>query len=287
VSLNTCEPEVTVTGPAGPLAASSGPLGVEVQGFTLSDAFGHDAAFGEGHYVVRADGRVLSRGIDPTTASVTRLSEGDHSIEVELLNNDDSPLEPPVVSDPVTVSVAPGSPYIGFMDAYDGVWNSGTLPLHVHTANVFGGSYHVYLDGLWSGAGVTMLGHLTPGRHDVRAVLTDPTGRESSVFDESQVYVADGRPDLRITSPGESWTVHPDVQLSVSAENFKADGQSRDGHGRYEVDVDGVAVGSGTGSTISVSGLPLGAHTIRVALVHSGGSPLEPAVWDEIHVNVN
>jgi hypothetical protein len=286
VWLHTCDPSVTVTGPAGPLAASSAPLSVTVTGFTLSDTFG-DPVFGEGHFLIRADGEPLSRGIDPTKAAVTRLSSGDHTIDVELVNNDDTSLDPPVVSEPITVSVAAAAPYIGFADSWDALWNSATLPVDVQVLNVAGGSYHLYVDGVWAGAGITSLRHLAPGLHDLRAVLTDGAGSESMVFDAAQVYVADSRPDVTITSPGDAWTIHPDIQMSVYPENFLLDGTSAVGHGKYEVAVDGVAAGTGTGATTPVPGLTAGAHTIRVSLVNGDGSPLDPPVYDEIHVNVN
>jgi hypothetical protein len=84
----------------------SGPVDVEVEveGLTLNpDAIGGTNVEGEGHWHLLVDGE-LAMPVGEESASLEDLTPGEHTITVELHNNDHSPVTPRV-ADEATVTV--------------------------------------------------------------------------------------------------------------------------------------------------------------------------------------
>lgn len=119
--------------------------------------------------------------------------------------------------------------------------------------------------------------------------LTDG-GSELPVRDHVHVRVAEGRPDVTITYPGDLWGVAPAIELSANTENFTLDsafgGANVEGHGHFAVLVDGVVVAESATGTAPLSGLPAGDVPIRVELRNNDRTPVEPPVFDAITVRV-
>jgi hypothetical protein len=102
--------------PAGPLTVTA-----EVTNFNLVDKLGQANAQREGHIhyfidveppMAQGQPAVTAAGTYAPTASTSytwpSVSSGTHKLSVELVNNDHTPLNPPVVAT-VTVTVAPGA----------------------------------------------------------------------------------------------------------------------------------------------------------------------------------
>ena len=287
-------PEILVTDPVdgAVLVSSSAPVAMQVTDFELVDEMGEEPRFGKGHYVVRVDGEPRVRGTDPLSALLTRLTEGEHEVDVELVANDDTSLVPQILSPPVHLSVAPASPFLSLGEGYGASWDSATLPVSAQILN-FVGHYHLYLDATWAGEGLTptlSVRHLAPGRHVIRAVLATDSHSEVGTVDVIDAIVTEDRPDVRVTYPGEGWSVSDGFELSLSTENFTLDpgfpGAAVDDHGHVDLSVDGVRTLSVASASTPVSGLTPGVHTLRLTLVGNDGVSLDPPVWDEITLTV-
>ena len=93
---------------------------VQVSGFALVDKIGQANVPGEGHIIYYLDVQppttpgqpaVTAPGTYAASAATsyvwTELAEGVYTFSVELVNNDNTPLVPPVVSS-ITINVYPG-----------------------------------------------------------------------------------------------------------------------------------------------------------------------------------
>ncbi len=116
-------PTVTITAPANGSTLSAGDILVTVQtvNFKLIDKLGQANVAGEGHIhyfldvtapTIPGQPAVTASGTYAATANTsytwTAVSSGSHTFSVELVNNDHTPLVPPVVAK-VTVTVSSGS----------------------------------------------------------------------------------------------------------------------------------------------------------------------------------
>lgn len=114
-------PTVTITDPSSDmeLEARNITVSVDVSNFDLVEKLGESAAPGEGHIHYYIDVEPPTTPGEPaitepgTYAATTETSytwanvtEGTHALAVQLVNNDHTPLEPPVI-DGVTVTVVP------------------------------------------------------------------------------------------------------------------------------------------------------------------------------------
>lgn len=135
----TAKVSITVTGPqvaapslkiTSPTATSTAPPGdvtvsLQVTGFNLTDKLGKENAAGEGHihYFIDVDapttpGKPAVTGPGTYAASTAmsytwkNVAPGWHSFSAEMVNNDHTPLTPPVVAMISTVVAQPGTPEI-------------------------------------------------------------------------------------------------------------------------------------------------------------------------------
>lgn len=80
-------------------------LDVEVSGFTFNEGhIGGANVPGEGHYAVFIDGQLVQQSA-VTGLNLQNISPGPHTIRVQLVNNDNTPLSPSV-EDTVNIAVA-------------------------------------------------------------------------------------------------------------------------------------------------------------------------------------
>lgn len=306
ITLNVLNPTVEILTPADGtvLDASSATLGLSIGDFTMSSHIGGAPVFGEGHYHVIIAGETFDF-IDPTRALATQLGAGSHSLAIELVSSDHSPLVPPVL-DTLTFDVAADAP---------GVWidktalepeelNTATLtipvsvtnftlvPFRLEAPNVPGeGHYRVYLDGVYqtfSADDTVTLHHVTPGTHivEVRLAENDDTEVVGGSIDYVRVDVAESRPDVFITSPSPDEIVMSTFSVSVMPENFifdekNIDGANVPGTGHYFIWVDGEYHTFSAEPSTLVFGLEQGPHVISATLVNNDHTHLAEAVWSE------
>lgn len=114
------EPEVTISEPADGATVAAGEVrvSVDVDDFDVVDKLGEAAVEGEGHvhFYLDADEIPTTPGkpavteegtyhASPTTSYTwSDVEEGEHTFGVQLVNNDHTPLDPPVTAE-VTVTV--------------------------------------------------------------------------------------------------------------------------------------------------------------------------------------
>jgi len=99
-------------------------------------------------------------------------------------------------------------------------------------------------------------------------------------------------PSIAITSPPDGSQVSTlGFRLTVTVSDFTLDaaamgGANVAGTGHIHYSLDGALVGGGmtAATTIDVTGLEVGEHTVRAELVNNDHSPLDPAVYAEITV---
>ena len=293
VEVPTRSPSVAITSPSDGAVLNGGsvPVALDLRDFTVAAEHAYAApAFGRGFYQVLVDGVETDFGADPAGTEVGGLTEGAHTVTVALRTADGAPLDPPVEAS-VDVTVAPGSPTVA-IDRSDLVspFFSASIPVRVAATNA-AVDYHLYLDGVFAqrAAGDTALLHVAPGLHQIDVRLVDG-GSEMPIHDRVHVYVPEGRPDVRITNPGDQWGVPAAFELSASVEGVELDpdigGAPVDGHGHWAVRVDGVDAAEGATGTAPLSGLPAGDHTLRVELRGNDRVPFDPPVYDAITVTV-
>ncbi|MFZ5479006.1 MAG: hypothetical protein ACOZNI_19705 [Myxococcota bacterium] len=297
VWVETLNPTITLTPPwnAAALPGSSADVEIAITEFEM-DASEAVADFGEGYYAIYVDGVLTNIGTDPLVAPVTRIPEGPHTVRAELLHADGSPLVPPVTSNVIDVNVVAGAPYVA-MDPtpFTGEVPSASAIVDVTTTNFAlgpgDGSYHVYVDGAyftdaWEPS--FLLTHLSAGRHLVEVRLAD--GGEIGVRDVMPIVVAEARPDVDITYPGDSWGLSDGFELSFYTENFELNptwpSANVEGQGHVQIYVDDVLFASTASATAPMTGLAAGERRIRVVLVNNDETPLDPPVLDQIRVDV-
>ena len=105
VNVAESRPDVMITSPpSGESVTSTFSVSVEEENFLLDpDHIGGGDVDGVGHYHVYIDGAYYGYSADHTT-TVTGISPGDHTLRVELVNND-HPAHDPVVYDEVPIHV--------------------------------------------------------------------------------------------------------------------------------------------------------------------------------------
>jgi hypothetical protein len=110
-------PSITITAPAGNVPAGAVMVSLVVTGFTLVEELGKPSVPGQGHIhyfldanppvapgkpAVTAAGTYYSSAL--TSYNWPNVTPGSHKFAAELVNNNHTPLEPPVVAE-VTVTV--------------------------------------------------------------------------------------------------------------------------------------------------------------------------------------
>ena len=302
---------VAITSPSSGEAfdATTVELSMTIQGFDISTDVGGGAVDGEGHYHVYVDGTYYDYGTDADSFYVANLSEGEHDLKVALANNDHSELEGDGVSDSVSVTINTGASGLNLDAPENGATiNSGTIFYEVSTnnftldpdglgdtTNVEGsGHYHIYLDGSYYDATASSSGsiqNVAEGDHLVAVVPAENDHTERDGLDWARVTVAEGRPDIEITSPPNGETVTGDFTVTIAVENFtfseeNAGGANVEGEGHWHLYVDDAYYSFGLDTTMSVTGVGAGEHTLRAELHNNDHSELDDRAISEIDITV-
>lgn len=290
--------------------ASSLKAALTVSNFTFDGAaIGQTSAAGRGHYHAWLDGVLIG----PSVANPLRLSDltvGEHTLLVELRNNNHSPLATRVV-DWEIFTVLASAPRVTITSPFDpATVNATSLDLQIAVgnftldgskmgqANVAGqGHWHVAVDGalmLMGGSTTISLLDLTAGPHIIEVSLAnhDHSDLAWPVFDIVRVVVLGGAPHLTLDSPGEGSSVALNwTAITVTVANFtlapdKIGQPPVTGEGHWHVLVDGTYVGASGTLTGLAPDLSAGTHTIRVQLANNDHSALGSPVFDEVTVTV-
>ena len=300
VDIASASPTIRIASPAEAALfdRSAVDVDLEVTDFTMAPpAPGEVPPFAQGYIQVTVDGTPWDWSTDAVTTTITRLLPGSHTLAVELLATDGTPLPVPA-RDQVTIEVEPTAIGVaidaGAIPTDGSLWDSASVQLDLTTSNfALGGAnaYHLYVDGAFYASGTraqTSVCNLGPGVHTVEVRLTEG-GSENGAYDHVRVNITEDRPDIRVTYPGARWRVHPDFTLNLAVENFelqpKGSGMGAD-KGYYTVSMDGAPLVSGSADALAMNRLPLGLHTFRVELVNDDGTPLSPPVFTEVDYTV-
>ncbi len=290
---------------------SSVQLEIEVQNFSIIDDVGGVAEDGAGHYHVYIDGVYRDYDTNPDFAWATRLSEGEHDIEVRLANNDHTELAGSGTSDTIEVVINSGAQYIEVNSpAYGQVIDSATVPVSVMVDNFTldpnsigdnnqsgRGHYHLYIDGDYvsaEGEEDVYAYHVSGGDHVLEARLAWNDHTETGAVDYTRFSVTADRPDITIGSPIDNDVISASMfTLQIDAENFdivdNAGGNSAGGEGHYHIYIDDAYYDYATTTTVLIDASVFGAgeHVARVTLVNNDHTDLDPVVEDEVTFTLN
>lgn len=290
--------------------ASSLRAAFTLSNFTLdAGAIGQAAVPGEGHYRLYLDGTPLGPGTANPVA-LTDLSPGSHTLVLELVENDGTPLAPRVV-DWATFSVDSLAPRITITSPADpSTPNATSLRLSLAVGNLTlapgkigqaavnrEGHWHLLLDGVYvtAGAGLEVsVFDLAPGPHVLTVELrhNDHGALAWPAFDTLRLVVLAGAPSLRITAPASPVTVNSSsAQLALVVSNFslsaaKVGEAPADGEGHWHILVDGAYAGFGATLEALATRLSPGTHRVAVELVNNDHSALAWPAFDEVQVTV-
>ena len=272
-----------------------------------SSAIGETNEKGKGHLVLSVDG-IPQRFDFRDQVAATRLTSGPHSLRIELVNNDHSPLSPPVI-DSVSVTISDQAPRVEltpggsmYLENFSSSLMMGVKPTHfrlVRNSNrnpVPGeGHYGVFLDDAFHHAAydtMTTVTRLDSGLRRVRAELVSNDGSSLSprVFDEIWLRVPANAPSVMLERPSGNDTIRAaSFVVKVKATNFMLSPDStvappgtKGGH--YRVTLNGLLRGIGVSDTVSIRSVGPGPANVRVELVSYDHAPLSPAVFDEVDV---
>lgn len=170
----------------------------------------------------------------------------------------------------------------GFGDGTDAriwsYWRTGTSTLP-DNANELRGPNNLYLDNngnVWTEYSVTVT---APAAADNFYFEVRTYGSAVVYWDDFSFFQeATASPTLGIDSPtANAYVTGPDVDIAFTVQNFNVANGSGDGYIKYSVDGGG-AVDKFDTSTISLTGLSNGAHTVDMELVDNSGNPLSSPV---------
>lgn len=305
VTVNSTAPMVSILSPAEgtALVGSSVEMEVGLSSFVI-DPLGSGNQAGHGHLHVWVDGVFFDESLDATRVLVTRMAEGSHTVKVQLVQNDHTPVQEGGTCGVDNLSCAERTFVAGSLDlAFEEVaspYASATVPVFIVSANFFiikptgtnlpgKGHVHIYVDGDFVAEGMevyTFAYHVAAGTHtlEIRAVANDHT--ELGVVDSRRIEVAADRTDVVIDSPLDGATVNQICPLSIHADNFllvdpTTNPNPTPGEGYYQVVVDQLFTYNGWDPSITADLLGSGSHIVHVELVTSDGNSVEPYVSSE------
>ena len=173
------------------------------------------------------------------TFTFTNVAPGTHTIWAQLQNPDHSPLNPPVETQHITITVAAqAGPTVSIASPAGGATVTGpNVAVTVSSTNFnvpADGSYYVYLDSasnmmVSTGSAVTF-NNVAPGTHTIWAQLynTDGTPVSPAVVSPMKtitVVAPTANPTISITSPADGATIQgPAVTVYVSSTGMPSGG---------------------------------------------------------------
>ncbi len=291
--------------------ASSLRAAFTLSSFTLdAAAFFQPPVAGRGHYLAWFDGVSIGPGV-ANPILLSNMPAGNHTLLVELVNNDNTPLAVRVV-DFAQFRVLLGGPGVAITSPNDGATvNASSVELsllisnftlsvgHLGGANVAGeGHWHVFVDGVdvnMGGEDTALVSDLSQGPHVLLVELrnNDHSPFPWPPFDTLRIVVPSGAPRLLITSPaGPSATVaSSSVELTIQVQNFTMNAASIGlapvpGQGHWHLFVDGVYRGLGTSLSVLASRLEPGTHVVVVELYNNDHTDLLWPAFDQVTITV-
>ena len=263
-------PSLTMTSPADGATLTPGDITVAIQvsNFSIVDKQGQANVAGQGHVLYFLDVEAPTTPGQPaipsggiwahvaaTTYTFTNVAAGTHTIAVELVNNDHTPLTPPVVAKvSITVAAASTAPSVSILSPTGTVNGVGDVTVTVQVSNFTitnklgqanspgEGHLHYFLDvdapttpgqpavtapGTYAATTDTSYTwhNVGPGLHkfSVELVNNDHTPLVPPVVATESVNVSpqSGQPGIVIASPTVGQTLPPgDVSVTVQIYNF-------------------------------------------------------------------
>lgn len=334
VALTGAEPDaaIRIVTPEDGQSVESGDVLVEVviEGFDLVDRLGAEPAAGQGHihyYMDVAPPTVPGVPAGPEDGDTTVSTEtsyvwsnvepGQHTFAAQLVNNDNTPLEPPVM-DHVTVRAT--APYLEeesrdiareFVEnsptfEFDGIEESLELVETLYPDILYAWQFVFRFESRHAGygdrTGQVLAQVITPHR----SIITVEEGEVVSAvldgkWDMMNQEMLDSAPAIRIAETGVSGD-EIEIRVQVSnfdlVENMGEDPVPGEGHLHYYLDVEApTAPGEPavtekdtfavtTDKTYTWSGVETGEHTVSVQLVNNDHTPLDPPVIDTAEVTI-
>ena len=311
VTVTVATTSISILSPANNAAVSNGGfrISMAVAGLVLDvENYGGTNIPGHGHIHVYEGGSLL--GTTTTTWFDATLGTGDHTLRVELRNNDHTPLSP-AVSAQITVHVGPPELKIlepvaassvsalGFRmrfvvsnftldsEDYGGVAIPGAGHIHVYhgttllTTTV---SDHVVITGLPTG-GTTLRVELHNNDHSLVVTSTHPFGFNATI---ALTVVT---PSIALTAPS-SITAGEDLRISWAVTGFVLDsaafgGTPEAGRGHVHVFVDGTYTAATPATSFVLTGIAAGSHNISVELYNNDHSELTTEYSSQAIVTVS
>ena len=304
LTIEMISPSIQILAPqsGSPVPGSSVEMQLQIGDFTL-DPIGSPNATGHGHYHIEVDGAYYDLGNDPTTAYATRLSPGNHTVTVRLVGNDHLPVQEGgtcgtdnLTCSSIDVTVPADGPYLALAD-YGSPFGSATVPVnttvtnftldgdHVGGTNEAGhGHIHIYVDGTYynyTSLTSDWIYSLPAGEHTIKVVLANNDHAELGIVDYRKVNVSATATDVTITSPANNEVVTSTFYTNVGVSNFTFVDPTTNttnvaGEGHYHLYLDGLYYGFSYASSIQMTGLTPGSHTLQVGLTNNDHSDLSP-----------
>jgi len=268
---------------------------------------------GEGHYHLYINGNMAGM-YAAMNVTLPGLPSGDHQLKVELVNNDHSPLDPPVmalrnftISDlrPSVTIDHPIDTGVIYSDSIDIELTLSDFHLNESamgmTNKVGEGHLHIYINDNMVGMFGTEsfeLSDLPSGDHVLKAVLsnndhTSLVGDDEMTMDSVHFTISDLRPSIDIVSPIDSSVLYQDrLDLEVKVDdlmlNSSAIGmENMVGEGHYHILINDVLIGPYTDTMVSLEGLPAGDHILKVSLHNNDHTPIVPSSMDILHFTIS
>ena len=302
-------PSVKITEPMEGEISYGGMLDymVEVENFTLNgSAIGDEKMNGEGHYHLYVNDGLIG----PYTDLHRRLSDlpaGDHTLKVELRNNDHTPLIPEVYN-MVNFTIVEEHPMIMIKEPMDGAIGYGgefMFKLDVMNFTLNGsaigmdkvpgeGHYHLYINDALIGPSADMmrtLEDLPAGDHVLKVELRNNDHSQlkpDPIMDSMEFTIVEEMPSIEITMIEDGSVGYGGMlKFGVSVESFTLNGsaiggEKVPGEGHYHLYVNDGLIGPSVDLMRTLYDLPEGEHVLKVELRHNDHSPLIPPVEDHV-----
>ena len=250
-----------------------------------------DLKAGEGHFHYFVDGGAYNLLVD-SSISFVDLAEGSHSVRVTLQDNKHADLG---LERTVNFKVSKTKPSFTFAAPMEGatVGSSVTIrlaPSHFKvvapSSNAVDGEghFHYFVDGGAYNAladTVFTLNDLSVGDHMVRVTMQDNKHADLDAERTVKFKVSATEPSFKIVTPMNGDTVMSPVSITMKGKNFTvvAPGTVKANEGHYHYFIDGGAYNALADTTVSLTTLTAGPHTIKVTMQKSDHSDYGLEQW--------
>src|SRR3990170_933213 len=307
IAVTATTPFISIVVPAASAVSALGfRMEVATGGFFLDQANYAGTNFpGHGHIHYYVDGTTLAAATTATAFNFGSLTAGAHTIRAELRNNNPSALISAVFQEIAVTATTPAiailSPEVASVSILGVRIEVSVAGFEIDEANYGGatvagrGHIHYSVDGTLAAATTATafdLGALTAGTHTIRAELrnNDHSALNPAIFQEITVTAA--VPSIQVSLSEVTIVVGRVIVVSWTVGGFALDpfavgGTNEAGRGHVHVFVDGNYYVATAATSVTISGLTVGSHAIRVTLHNNDHSAFSPAVSNEATLQVN